>query len=273
MLYHKWLDIVPCATQWSLIIYPPHMQEFASTNPTLPVHPPPSPSASPRLRQTSLILHFKYQQIFLAKMDCRQQIRNMYLCVIRSCKTTVAFLLAVMEISGKSFLMAEGWLSKWGFPSLAILKCTLFQIHETASGRLCLPPASAWQSPRRVLTSLTYSKVQGDTCQLSSARETVGREERAKSINPISCSCLFFFLFSFFRLRLSSHGFFRLCVSVWVKGKESFGASWRFSLLITLQVKPPAVLPIINSQSAHKLPTTSLLGNFLSHKSSNLPYG
>ena len=49
-LHHRWLDIVPSATQ-HLIAYLLQMQEFASINPRLPVHPTPSPSA---LATTSL---------------------------------------------------------------------------------------------------------------------------------------------------------------------------------------------------------------------------
>ena len=44
MLYHKWLDIVPCAVEQDLIAYSLQMQKFASTNPKLPDHIPPSPS-------------------------------------------------------------------------------------------------------------------------------------------------------------------------------------------------------------------------------------
>ena len=50
-LHHKWLDIVPCAIQQDLIAYSLQMQEFASINPRLPVHP--TPSHSP-LATTSL---------------------------------------------------------------------------------------------------------------------------------------------------------------------------------------------------------------------------
>ena len=39
MFHHKWLDIVHCAIQQSLIVYPLQMQQFASINPKLPVHP------------------------------------------------------------------------------------------------------------------------------------------------------------------------------------------------------------------------------------------
>ena len=49
MFYHKWLDIVPCAIQQDLIAYPLQMQQFPSTNPKLPVHPTPSPSATTNL--------------------------------------------------------------------------------------------------------------------------------------------------------------------------------------------------------------------------------
>ena len=43
VFHHKGLDRVPCATQQDLTAYPLQMQEFASANPKLPVHPPPSP--------------------------------------------------------------------------------------------------------------------------------------------------------------------------------------------------------------------------------------
>ena len=42
--HHKWLDIVPRATQQDRIAYPLQMQEFASINPRLPIHPTPSPT-------------------------------------------------------------------------------------------------------------------------------------------------------------------------------------------------------------------------------------
>ena len=38
MFYHKWLDVVACATQQDRIAYPLQMQEFAPINPRLPVH-------------------------------------------------------------------------------------------------------------------------------------------------------------------------------------------------------------------------------------------
>ena len=44
MLHHKWLDIVPRATQQDLIAYPFQRQESASINPKFPMHPAPSPS-------------------------------------------------------------------------------------------------------------------------------------------------------------------------------------------------------------------------------------
>ena len=46
MLHHKWLDIVPSATQQDLIANPFQRQEFASVNPKLPIHPTPSPLAT-----------------------------------------------------------------------------------------------------------------------------------------------------------------------------------------------------------------------------------
>ena len=44
MLYHKWLDRVPNATQQDLIAYPFQRQQFSSINPKFPIHPTPSPS-------------------------------------------------------------------------------------------------------------------------------------------------------------------------------------------------------------------------------------
>ena len=39
MFHYKWLDTVPCTAQQDLIAYPLQMQQFASNNPQLPVHP------------------------------------------------------------------------------------------------------------------------------------------------------------------------------------------------------------------------------------------
>ena len=56
MLHRKWLNIVPCAIQQGLIAYPLHTLSFASTNPKLPVHPTPSPSATTSLFSKSMSL-------------------------------------------------------------------------------------------------------------------------------------------------------------------------------------------------------------------------
>jgi len=60
-------DIVPCAVQQDLIAYPLHMQQFASTNPKLPVHPTlsPSPSASTGLFSMSLSLFLFCREVSL----------------------------------------------------------------------------------------------------------------------------------------------------------------------------------------------------------------
>ena len=44
MFHHKCSEIVPWVIQQNFIAYPFQMQQFASTNPTLSVHPTPSPS-------------------------------------------------------------------------------------------------------------------------------------------------------------------------------------------------------------------------------------
>ena len=44
MLHHKWLDIVPSATQQELIAHPFQRQQSSSINPKLPVPSTPSPS-------------------------------------------------------------------------------------------------------------------------------------------------------------------------------------------------------------------------------------
>ena len=43
IVYHRVLNIVPCATQQELIVYPFSIKEFASANTKLPLHPSPSP--------------------------------------------------------------------------------------------------------------------------------------------------------------------------------------------------------------------------------------
>ena len=56
MLHHKWLDIVPSATQQDLTANP-FQRQFASTNAKLPNYPTPSPSplATTRLFSKSMI--------------------------------------------------------------------------------------------------------------------------------------------------------------------------------------------------------------------------
>ena len=51
MFHHKWLHIVPSATQQDLLANPFRRQSFISINPKLPNHPTPSPSS---LATTSL---------------------------------------------------------------------------------------------------------------------------------------------------------------------------------------------------------------------------
>ena len=44
LVYHRILNLVACAIQEDLVVYPPHARQFASANPQLPVRPFPSPS-------------------------------------------------------------------------------------------------------------------------------------------------------------------------------------------------------------------------------------
>ena len=39
MVYHRMLNIVPCALQQDLVVYPFFIYYFASTKPKLPIHP------------------------------------------------------------------------------------------------------------------------------------------------------------------------------------------------------------------------------------------
>ena len=54
VLFLIWLDRVSCAIEQDLIAYPLQTQQFASTNPKLPVHPNYQTSPSP-LTITSLL--------------------------------------------------------------------------------------------------------------------------------------------------------------------------------------------------------------------------
>ena len=42
MVYHRMLDIIPCAIQWDPVVYSFYMKQFASANPKLPVRPSPT---------------------------------------------------------------------------------------------------------------------------------------------------------------------------------------------------------------------------------------
>jgi len=69
MLHHKWLDVVPSATQQDLIANPFQRQQSASINPKLPIHP--TPSSSP-LATTSL---FSKTMIKKMKFICTLTLR------------------------------------------------------------------------------------------------------------------------------------------------------------------------------------------------------
>ena len=43
MIYLRIFNIVPCAVQEDLVVYPSYIYSFASANPTLPLHPSPTP--------------------------------------------------------------------------------------------------------------------------------------------------------------------------------------------------------------------------------------
>ena len=43
MVYPRILNIVPCATQQDLVVYPLYIYQFASANPKLPIQPSPTP--------------------------------------------------------------------------------------------------------------------------------------------------------------------------------------------------------------------------------------
>ena len=51
IVYHRTLNIVPCAMQEDLVIYPFYIQQFASANPKFPVHPSPT-NPAPRQPQS-----------------------------------------------------------------------------------------------------------------------------------------------------------------------------------------------------------------------------
>ena len=58
MVYHRILNIVPCAIQWDLVVYPFSLY-FASANLILPIHPsttPLSPLAATSLFSMSVSL-------------------------------------------------------------------------------------------------------------------------------------------------------------------------------------------------------------------------
>ena len=43
LMHHKWLNIIPCPIQPDPIAHPLQMQQFAFTNPRIPIYPTPSP--------------------------------------------------------------------------------------------------------------------------------------------------------------------------------------------------------------------------------------
>ena len=91
MFHHKWLEIVPCATQQDLIAYPLQIQEFASINPKLLVHPTPYPT--PRKATFSLSLKLLNNDL------CRSRILFLFLFWL--------------------FIQQRWWLPYWNFFHLA----------------------------------------------------------------------------------------------------------------------------------------------------------
>ena len=151
---------------------------------------------------------------------------------------------------------------------LLTLKNTLLQICETVFGyySLCLSGEPGSLFAMFWLQSLILKLKM--TLHTSSARESVGREERAETINFISCSCRHFFSLSNVAFLLWIFFCWRLC-----QGKGELSVYSEIFTSYHSSDKPPAVLPIINFQSPPPLPAPPLLGNFLCHMSSDLPRG
>ena len=67
MVYHRILNIAPCAIQWDLVVYTFCIYQFASGKPNLPL--PPSPSLSPlantNLFSMSMILFLFHRYVHL----------------------------------------------------------------------------------------------------------------------------------------------------------------------------------------------------------------
>ena len=64
VFYHKTLTIVRCTVQWSLIVYPPYIEQLASASPKLPPHlfpgsPPPMATTVLLSRPVSWFLFHK----------------------------------------------------------------------------------------------------------------------------------------------------------------------------------------------------------------------
>ena len=62
MVYRRILNMVSCAGQWDLIVYPSYMEELPSAHPKLPIHPslPQLPFGNPMSVPTSVNLFCGY---------------------------------------------------------------------------------------------------------------------------------------------------------------------------------------------------------------------
>ena len=57
LVYHRMLNLVPCAVQEDLIVYPSYTRQFASANPKLSTHPFPTPASRPPWQSQVCSLH------------------------------------------------------------------------------------------------------------------------------------------------------------------------------------------------------------------------
>ena len=67
MVYHRILNIVPCAIQYDLIVYPSDLYWFASVNPQSPIFPSPTsfPPWQPQVRSLHLWVCFCFVDMFI----------------------------------------------------------------------------------------------------------------------------------------------------------------------------------------------------------------
>ena len=67
MVYHRILNIVPCAIQYDLIVYPSDLYWFASVNPQSPIFPSPTsfPPWQPQVRSLHLWVCFCFVNMFI----------------------------------------------------------------------------------------------------------------------------------------------------------------------------------------------------------------